>query len=136
MKESTQHSNSTAGHTHSPTDKLKVDITSNLSKAIGFAIAGVLLAIPAIILFQVLMLLLDGFLFSTMWGWWIVPTFGLKPLTLIQAMGISVLIAYFRNFHYLKSQYSGKYEMWKVLLQGLVTDLIYFGISWLLLIWR
>lgn len=132
----------TAGHTHStgahPENvKVNIDVKKDISSVIAFAIAGIVLAVPALIAFQILMLLIDGFLFSTMWGWWVVPTFGLKPLTLVQAMAISIIIAYFRNFHYLTSETEFRQKnMAKTLLNGFITDLLYFGISWLLLIWR
>jgi len=33
-----------------------------------------------------------GFIFMTLWGWFIVPTFGLAPLTLAVAIGVALVV--------------------------------------------
>ena len=45
----------------------------------------------------VLLMVAGGFVVATLWGWFIVPTFGMKELTIAQAMGVSLMIGYFRN---------------------------------------
>lgn len=38
--------------------------------------------------------LISGFTLQTLWSWFIVPTFSIQPLTIIQAVGISFFIKY------------------------------------------
>ena len=40
----------------------------------------------------VLLTMLSAWVVATIWGWFIVPTFGLKPLGIAQAMGISLCV--------------------------------------------
>lgn len=42
--------------------------------------------------------LIDGFVLSTLWGWLIVPL-GLPPLSLVAAMGVSLVVSYV-TYHY------------------------------------
>ena len=39
-------------------------------------------------------ILLGGFVIQTLWGWFIVTTFGLKSLTIAQAIGLSLVTHY------------------------------------------
>lgn len=41
-----------------------------------------------------LIVALDGFVLTKLWQWFIVSTFGVNPLTLIQAIGISAVVKY------------------------------------------
>lgn len=36
-----------------------------------------------------------GFVLCKLWIWFVVPTFGLQPLTIIQAIGLSYIISFF-----------------------------------------
>lgn len=40
--------------------------------------------------------LIDGFVFQTLWGWFIVPTFLIHPLTLVQAVGICLIVGFLK----------------------------------------
>lgn len=41
--------------------------------------------------------LIGGFVFQTLWSWFIVPTFAMPQLTLIQAIGTSCFINYLKT---------------------------------------
>lgn len=57
-----------------------------------------LLAILGVILFLVLYLggltLLNGWVLSKLWLWFVVPIFGFKPLTVVQAIGIALVVRF------------------------------------------
>lgn len=38
--------------------------------------------------------IIDTFVFSTLWGWYVVPVFGLKPLPLVYAFGIMTMFRF------------------------------------------
>lgn len=38
-------------------------------------------------------MLLNGYAFSVLWGWFIVPVFGVPALSVMQAVGIATLIS-------------------------------------------
>lgn len=40
-------------------------------------------------------MLLRGWVLSTLWRWLIVPVFGLRPLTVLQAIGVSIVVGMF-----------------------------------------
>ncbi|HEY3544739.1 MAG TPA: hypothetical protein VGK17_01450 [Propionicimonas sp.] len=46
----------------------------------------------AIVVLIVPMSLLRGFTISTLWGWYVVPTFGAPSLSVVAAIGISLLV--------------------------------------------
>lgn len=39
--------------------------------------------------------LVSGFLLQTLWGWFVVDTFSLTPLTLAQSVGLTLIVSYF-----------------------------------------
>ena len=47
---------------------------------------GLILSIPSMIL--------QGWIFTKIWGWFIVGTFGLQPLSIIQALGVMMFVSY------------------------------------------
>lgn len=51
------------------------------------------LAIIGIIVVSILSTLLNGFVFQTLWGWFIVP-FGITPLGLAHAIGVALVIRF------------------------------------------
>lgn len=38
-----------------------------------------------------------GYVLTCLWGWFVVPTFALPPLTLAQAIGVSLIVGYLTN---------------------------------------
>jgi len=47
----------------------------------------------------VLSTLFNGWVLSILWGWFMVPTFGLPTLSMPQAMGIALVVSYL-TYHY------------------------------------
>lgn len=52
--------------------------------------------ITSIILFLIINPIIIGFVFSKLWSWFIVPVFQIKPLRIIDAIGIIVIIGFLR----------------------------------------
>lgn len=55
-------------------------------------------------------LLLDGYVFSSLWAWFISPIFGLGLLSFGQAIGISVVISYATHSHAANMIYESQLE--------------------------
>lgn len=93
-----------------PADAAPADAApSNVKPEIGIreviiasVMAGVI-AFAMIVVMTCLGGLINGFVLLKLWGWFVVPTFGVKPLTLTQALGISLLIG-FLTFHELPNR--------------------------------
>ncbi len=62
----------------------------------GFTVFGVFVGFALLI---VVSALLNGWVLSILWGWFIVPTFGLPKLSVVTAIGIALTV------HYLTYQY-------------------------------
>lgn len=50
-----------------------------------------------VILATILSSLMGGFLFMTLWGWFVVYTFHIAPVTMIQAVGLSFFVSYVKR---------------------------------------
>ena len=60
--------------------------TTTKMETFGKIMLGLILSIPN--------MLLQGWIFTKIWGWFIVTTFGLQPLSIVQALGIMVFLSY------------------------------------------
>ncbi len=56
-----------------------------------FGCIGVMISV---VLVSVVGAIINGWALSTLWGWFIVPVFDLPILTIIQAIGISLILGY------------------------------------------
>jgi len=45
---------------------------------------------------MVITAMIGGFVFQTLWDWFMVPTFAMHPMNLIQSIGISFFIGYLK----------------------------------------
>lgn len=80
---------------------------------------------------MVITALIGGFVLQTLWGWFIVPTFTMQPLTLTQAIGISFFI------NYLKMDLGKDYEfsmefVLRVLIATIVMSLLVLSLGWVI----
>lgn len=48
------------------------------------------------LLIQIVLIIINGFVFSKLWLWFIVPMFQMQPINLIQAIGIFTIIQFLR----------------------------------------
>ena len=59
-----------------------------------FGCIGGLLALVALVVVGSLM---NGWALSTLWGWFIVPLFGVPSLTIAQAIGVAITVSTFKT---------------------------------------
>jgi len=62
----------------------------------GYFIAILFLAVPAA--------MWRGYVLSVIWSWFIVTTFGLPELTIVQAIGLSIVVGYFKMSYNTKKE--------------------------------
>ena len=53
---------------------------------------GTIMAVLMVLIFTPIMY---GFVFSKLWLWFVVPTFGLQELSIIQAIGLTYIVSFF-----------------------------------------
>lgn len=89
------------------------------AEVFGTFILGVIGAILAIVL--------NGYVLAKLWMWFIVPTFNVNPLRIIECLGIAMLIHYVIP---LKSD--GDKTFVVKLIEGVLLALFTLGIGWIL----
>lgn len=76
------------------------------------------------------MVLLNGFVFQTLWAWFIVPTFGLAALTVLQAVGVGLVVSFLT--HQSDVQYKDLEEdSTKRLVLLVLRPLMILGVAWI-----
>lgn len=85
------------------------------------------------LIIMVITTLIGGFVFQTLWGWFIVTTFAIQPMTLIQAIGISFFISYLK-MNLSKSNDDEFYIEFvlKALVTSVITALVVLGFGWVI----
>ena len=77
--------------------------------------------------------LIGGFVFQTLWGWFIVPTFSMQPMTIIQAIGTSFFIGYLKMNLRKKNDEEFTMEfVFKTLVSSIIMSLFVLGIGWII----
>lgn len=77
-------------------------------------------------------LILDGYCFMILWGWFVVPTFGLPALTIPQAVGLGIIGALVTH------QFNGSINegnRWQFVLGAFANPLIFLATGWLIKQW-
>ncbi len=87
----------------------------------------ILVSVIIVILGVVGLTVLDGFVLTKLWLWFIVPIFHLNPLTLIQALGFSLVIRYLTKDIMSKdfSKIDSTKETWMKVVALLVSPLLF-----------
>lgn len=93
-----------------------------------------LVALFGILTFATVMMVVgsavNGWALSTLWGWFIVPIFGLPSLTIPQAIGVSFVAALFRVYEYEPDKQN--HQAMGNFVGGLFGKVILVGIGWCL----
>lgn len=71
----------------------------------------------------VLYSILGGYAISVSWGWFVVPTFGLAPLSIPVAIGLSGLVNYF-TYHEEFLNDAPKADVWKTVVYHIAKPLM------------
>jgi hypothetical protein len=57
-----------------------------------------------VLVISILAVILDGFTFTALWGWFIVSAFGLAKLTIVQGIGVAMTVRYLTKQGNLKKE--------------------------------
>ena len=79
--------------------------------------------------------LIGGYVFQTLWGWFITPTFSMEKLTLIESITIMFFINYLKMNTLKNKKEQEEYTTEKalsMLLTFILTALIVLGLGWIL----
>jgi hypothetical protein len=77
--------------------------------------------------------LIGGFVFQTLWGWFIVPTLTMPQLTLIQAIGISFFIECLKmNLVKKNDNVFSMLYLLNALIMSIVSALLVLGLGWVI----
>lgn len=89
-----------------------------------YAIATLVLFVPSI--------LYSGYVFSTIWSWFIVTTFGLPELSLTSALGVAAVVGYLKAKprDFTVEELSSEAHFTRFLVVGLLYPTLAFGYSW------
>lgn len=89
-----------------------------------YAIATLVLLVPSI--------LYSGYVFSTIWSWFIVTTFGLPELSIASALGVAAVVGYLKvkPRDFTVEELSSESQFARFLVAGLVYPTLALGYSW------
>lgn len=87
----------------------------------------------AFILLLVLSAIINGFVLSILWSWFIVPLFGLPTLTIPQAIGISMIVSYLTRHSVLSG--NEKQREWLDVISDLISWVIAYPLFVLFTAW-
>jgi len=68
-----------------------------MTKTSEAVFSGCFIAVFSIVLLALMVIplsLLNGFVLMTLWAWFVTPLFGLLPLSLIEAIGLGIIVSY------------------------------------------
>lgn len=71
--------------------------------------------------------ILEGWVFSVMWGWFIVPVFGAPALRIPHAIGLALVVGMLT--HRVRKE-QNQPDTVEILAYGLVMPFVYLGIGW------
>lgn len=88
--------------------------------------------IVAFIIIWALSSMWSGYVLSILWGWFVVPTFGLPSLSVVTAIGIAIVVSYLTHQIYTgreeKKEWSEKFA--DMIGYGILKPLIALGFGW------
>ena len=77
--------------------------------------------------------LLNGWVLTILWGWFIVPTFGLRPLGFIPALGVALVVGYLtRQFVDVEAPKRTTGERWARAFVIAMSPLLSLAMGWVL----
>ena len=82
------------------------------------------LAVIGVVALMIVTSILNGYVLSVLWGWFFVPTLELPPLTIVQAIGIAMVVNYHTS-HRGESASDKDKSAAEKLIEGIVYAIIY-----------
>lgn len=87
-----------------------------------------LIFLVSVIVLVVISSILRGYVLSVMWGWFVVPTFGLPPLNIPIAIGLALIIAFTTHQVSLKKE---EQDFGSQIGNSLIYPILLLGIGWI-----
>ena len=78
--------------------------------------------------------ILNGCVLTILWGWFFIPTFGLPPISIAQAMGIGLVINYL-TYHLVRTpatEESGSDQLKFMAIQAIYRPVTVLAIGWVI----
>lgn len=95
-------------------------------------ILGAFGVICGVIGFMVLKYFLNGVALQLLWGWFIIPIFHLPPLSLLQAIGVGMVVSFLTKQYIPKGEGEGENETGKIILHIILSPLVAIVIGWII----
>lgn len=78
------------------------------------------------LIITVLIMLIDGLVISQLWNWFVAPTFGITTLSLVQSMGMALLLSYFKKdiFTEKKEEDTEEQYAFRILIQSALRPIV------------
>lgn len=73
-----------------------------------------------------------GFVLSVLWKWFVVATFGVKAITVAQAIGLSVMVKTFRGIKKVEEKFEFEKYVSEIISYGIVSPFLVLGIGWII----
>lgn len=109
-----------------------------LVKAIAWVI-GYAIATPIFYLYAIVNCLIDGWVLANLWQWFIVPQFGLDPLPIANAIGLSLFVGSMthQTFPNVEEKKTTKMDkVWRYLQSIVLKPLIFLSLGWIIHRWN
>lgn len=81
------------------------------------AILGLIILFPLLIIYSAIV---HGWVLSKLWLWFLVPIFGLQPLNITQAIGISIIVGFLTHQVDIKKGKDDKVKLFLVLINPFI----------------
>ena len=78
-------------------------------------------------------MLLWAWALTLLWGWFIVAIFGLPSLSYAQALGMSIVVGFFKTPNHVKDEYQN--SAWNKLAVQIIHPITSVGIGWIIQRW-
>ncbi len=102
-------------------EKLSDDFWAGVLTVFVAPVLVVAIVVPATII--------GGFILQKLWEWWVADTFGIKELTLVEAMGLSTL----RSYYTFKGETTKRKKVnWKKFFSNIISILLILLMAWVL----
>lgn len=73
-----------------------------------------------------------GYALSLLWGWFIVPTFELPPLSLVPAIGLALVVSYLNYTNIRQEDETLKEVVFRILFFGIAKPVLAISFGWII----
>jgi hypothetical protein len=105
--------------------KTQTDETTVVFAAFGLTVAGLAFGVPLLIVY----LAIRAYVLTRFWAWFVVPAFGLRPLTFAAAFGLLLVFGIIRSSG---SDAKSENPIWHLFAQTFAGPAVFLAIGWAL----